>query len=139
MCIQMLNFYRQNLIALRRGKEADRLLTAEMRGVMRTDPGLGLEIYSEQIVDMFARATDKTEILSNYQDILRNSHSSLDECFKKIVQPLAKLYVADEDRRSAQKVVSMFLRIARDSSSKNAAEKLKETLAEMKPDTKKEE
>lgn len=139
MCIQMLNFYRQNLIALRRGKEADRLLTAEMRGVMRTDPGLGIEIYSEQIVDMFARATDKTEILSNYQDILRNSHSSLDECFKKIVQPLAKLYVADEDRRSAQKVVSMFLTIARDSSSKNAAEKFKETLAEKKPDTKKEE
>ena len=128
MCIAMLNFYRQNLIALRRGKEADRLLTAEMRGVMRSDTGLGIDIYANQISDMFARAEDKTEILPAYQDIVRNSTSCPDECLRKITMPLAKLFVSVEDYRSANKVVSMFVSASRDELSKARAEKLRETL-----------
>ncbi len=128
MCIAMLNFYRQNLIALRRGKEADRLLTAEMRGVMRSDTGLGIDIYANQISDMFARAEDKTEILPAYQDIVRNSTSCPDECLRKITTPLAKLFVSVEDYRSANKVVSMFVSASRDELSKARAEKLRETL-----------
>lgn len=128
MCIAMLNFYRQNLIALRRDKEADRLLTAEMRGVMRSDAGLGIDIYANQISDMFARAEDKTEILPAYQDIVRNSTSCPDECLRKITMPLAKLFVSVEDYRSANKVVSMFVSASRDELSKAKAEKLRETL-----------
>lgn len=103
MCIQMLNYFRENLIALRRGKEADKLLSTEMRAVMRTDPGLGIDIYSNQIADMFARAENKAEVLVQYQDIVRNSSSCLDECFKKIVTPLARLYYRNEGLRFGAK------------------------------------
>ena len=124
MCIQMLNFYRENLIALRKAKEADRLFVAEMRGVMKDTPGLGIEIYSEQISDIFERSTDKTEVFPYYQDILRNSVPCQSECFKKIVTPLAKLFFDAEDYRSAQKVASMFGASARDGSLKESAKKL---------------
>ena len=130
MCIQMLNYFRENLIALRRGKEADKLLSTEMRAVMRTDPGLGIDIYSNQIADMFARAENKAEVLVQYQDIVRNSSSCLDECFKKIVTPLARLYYRNEDYVSAQKTISIFASIARrDDSFKNKIESLKESVA----------
>lgn len=124
MCIQMLNFYRENLIALRKSKEADRLFVAEMRGVMKDSPGLGIEIYSQQITDIFNRATDKTEVFPYYQDILRNSIPCQNECFKKIVTPLADLFFEAEDYRSAQKVVTMFASSARDASLKKSAENL---------------
>lgn len=130
MCIQMLNYFRENLIALRRGKEADKLLSTEMRAVMRTDPGLGIDIYSNQIADMFARAENKAEVLVQYQDIVRNSSSCLDECFKKIVTPLARLYYRNEDYVSAQKTISIFASIARrDDSFKHKIESLKESVA----------
>ena len=133
MCIQMLNFYRQNLIALRKGKEADRLLMAEMRGVMRTDPGLGIDIYSEQMKDIYSRAADKAEVFGPYQDVLRNSRNSQNECFRKIVSPLAKMFFNDGDFRSAAKVVSMFDATVKDDASlKSKIESLKEDITPKK-------
>ena len=127
MCIQILNSFRKNLIATRRDKEADRLLTAEMRGVMRADPGLGIDIYSKQIADMFERAEDKSDIFTNYQDIVRNSLSSQEECFKKIVTPLVNLFVEAEDYRSAQRVISMFAVSVKNDSLKAKIDSLKES------------
>lgn len=132
MCIQMLNFYRENLIALRKSKEADRIFVAEMRGVMKDNAGLGIEIYSEQIIDIFNRSTDKTEVFPYYQDILRNAVPCQNECFKKIVTPLAKLFQAEGDYRSAQKVASMFGSSARDALLKESAKKLYDSMKKPK-------
>lgn len=108
MCVKVLNMYRDNLIALRKGKEADRLLIAEMRTVMRIDPGLAIEIYANQITDMFNRLEDKNEIFAPYQDILRNSSTCQQQCFSKIVSPLSRMFYANEDTRGALRVLSMF-------------------------------
>jgi len=135
MCMQMLNFYRENLIALRNAKEADRLLVAEMRGVMRDYPGLGIEIYSEQLSGIFSRAQDKSEVFGYYQDILRNSSNCQNECFRKIVKPLFEMFKKSDDTRSAQKVALMFAAVAKKNSLKESAKKLAESAK--KPDKEK--
>ena len=128
----MLNFYRENLIAMRRASEADRLFVSEMRSVIKEAPGLGIEIYSEQISDIFKRTTDKNEIFSYYQDILRNSVPCQNECFRKIASPLAKLFYDIGDYRSAQKVATLFISFARDADVKESAKKLQENMKKPK-------
>ena len=108
ICMNMLNKYRANLGLRRRQKEANRLFIAEMRTVMRVDPGFGIDSYSKQLRELFANLEDKSEMFSIYQDVLRNCSSCPDECFNKIVSPLAELFSDDGDAKSAQRVISMF-------------------------------
>ncbi len=109
ICMNMLNKYRVNLGLRRKQKEADRLFIAEMRTVMRVDPGFGVDSYSKQLRGLFENLEDKSEMFSIYQDVLRNCSNCHEECFSKIVTPLAELFSDSGDQRSAQRVVSMFL------------------------------
>ncbi len=132
MCIKMLKFYCANLVALRRAKEADKLFASEMRVVMRSNVGLGIEIYAEHIMELFANAKDKREILKPYGDILRVSSSNPQESLDKITIPLAKAFREIGDYRSAQKVVQMFISSCRDQTLKRRLDNLLESMAEPK-------
>ena len=108
MCIFMLEGYRQNLIVRNNRREADRLLIAEMRTVMRNDPGLAVEIYSEQIKNLLSKEGEPANIFSALQDILRNASGNEIGCFEKIIKPTSDTLANNNDYKSAFKVVSMF-------------------------------
>ena len=108
MCMNMLEGYRRNLALRRMQKEADRLLIAEMRTVMRNDPGLAVEMYSQRIRELMSTKTDIAEIFSAYKDILRNSSGNEDGCFSKIVRPMAESFAESGDYKNAIKTLNMF-------------------------------
>ena len=106
--MNMLEGYRRNLALRRMQKEADRLLIAEMRTVMRNDPGLAVEMYSQRIRELMSTKTDIAEIFSAYKDILRNSSGNEDGCFSKIVRPMAESFAESGDYKNAIKTLNMF-------------------------------
>ncbi len=137
MCIKMLNFYCSNLVALRRTKEAEKLFASEMRGIMRSNVGLGIEIYSERIKEIYGNAKDKSEVFKPYQDILKSASDNPFECMKKIVKPLAEMFKEAEDYRSAQKVVDMFASSCRDKLMKKYIDDLRDSMEAPKEDSRK--
>ncbi len=137
MCIRMLNFYCSNLVMLRRSKEAEKLFASEMRAVMRSNVGLGIEIYSEKIKEIYDNAKDKSEVFKPYQDILKMVSSNPMECMKRIVKPLADMFKNSEDYASAQKVVDIFASSCRDKFIKKYIDNLRESMAEPKYEEKK--
>ncbi len=119
--IKILNLYRKNLIQMRKTEEANNLFMSEMRAIMKEDSGLGIEIFSKEMTDMYKQAKDKTSIFHPYQNILRNSAKNQKECYLKIVKPLTNMFKNSGDLRSAQKVIKMFMSSTKDQSLKNMA------------------
>ena len=117
-CITLLNIYRKQLEARRNQKESNRLFVAEMRAVMREDPGLAFRIYQGSLKDIFRSLEDKTDIFPIYTDVLRISTGIQKECLDRIVIPLAKLFNEGGDNKGALKVINMYESMVRPKSEK---------------------
>ena len=106
-CIEIMGMFRANL-SRRNPKEASRILIAEMRNIVKSDPVLALHLFGNEIKSYFKGLKKKSDIFPLYSEIMRASSGSADLAYDKIAEPLIEMFVEELDDEGAKKAFAIF-------------------------------
>ena len=106
-CIEIMGMFRANL-SRRNPKEASRILIAEMRNIVKSDPVLALHLFGDEIKSYFKGLKKKSDIFPLYSEIMRASSGSADLAYDKIAEPLIEMFVEELDDEGAKKAFAIF-------------------------------
>lgn len=106
-CIEIMGMFRANL-SRRNPKEASRILIAEMRNIVKSDPVLALHLFGDEIKSYFRGLKKKSDIFPLYSEIMRASSGSADLAYDKIAEPLIEMFVEELDDEGAKKAFAIF-------------------------------
>ncbi len=98
---KMLNMYRENLIARKRGKDADELFANAMRQVMRTNAGLVAVLYGDVLEDMYKRSKSNNEAFALYKNIMRNATKAPAQFYDYVARPTIEYFWSKNDKKTA--------------------------------------
>lgn len=102
-----MGMFRANL-SRRNPKEASRILIAEMRNIVKSDPVLALHLFGDEIKSYFKGLKKKSDIFPLYSEIMRASSGSADLAYDKIAEPLIEMFVEELDDEGAKKAFAIF-------------------------------
>ena len=99
--------YRATL-ARRNPKEGARIFIAEMRNIVKSDPALAVQIFSDELKKDFAALDSKNDIFPLYGEVMRVASAQPDIAYEKIAEPLIGLFAEQLDEAGAKKAFAIF-------------------------------
>lgn len=102
---QMLNLYRENLIARKRAKEADALFDTHIKHMFRANPQLACRMISDELDGLLTRMHSDAERMAFCSSLIRKSAKIPVECAKYVAIPAAKYFAQKGEFKNAVKVL----------------------------------
>ena len=106
-CVDIIGMYRATL-ARRNPKEGARIFIAEMRNIVKSDPALAVQIFSDELKKDFAALDSKNDIFPLYAEVMRVASAQPDIAYEKIAEPLIGLFAEQLDEAGAKKAFAIF-------------------------------